>query len=184
VGVDPPVDPLYFQKASACGQDQVREHSDCDHRHGRRRCLLKGCEGWFEPARPQCRYCGDACRQAARAWSCWRAQGKYRQSEAGRECRREQSRQYRERRPAREAEPGATTQIASPVACEGHHHGEFWTKSENCPCDRPGCYVLFEVTPHQPPKRFCSAACREALRRVEERERRFRERRRCRSCAQ
>jgi predicted nucleic acid-binding Zn ribbon protein len=182
VGVDPPVDPLYFQKASACGQDQVREHSDCDHRHGRRRCLLKGCEGWFEPARPQCRYCSDACRRAARRWSRWRAALKYRASESGKNRRRAQCQRYRERQRMCKAERVAAGRIAAEAECEGQRCQQFSEDSEKTPCDRPGCYDQFAPTPHDPPQRFCSAACREALRRVKERERRLRQRRRRGCC--
>jgi DNA replication protein DnaC len=45
-----------------------------------RRCLLKGCNRCFRPARPQCRYCSPACQQAARRWRAWRAQQKFREA--------------------------------------------------------------------------------------------------------
>ena len=44
-------------------------------------------------------------------------------------------------------------------------------------CARPGCYELFQPQPHEPKQRFCCAACRRALRRVLEREARWRLRR-------
>ena len=62
-----------------------------------RRCLLKGCQQWFEPPCPQARYCGDACRQAAARWRGWKSRQRYRQTEGGRACRREQSRRRRAR---------------------------------------------------------------------------------------
>ena len=41
---------------------------------GARRCLLKGCEQRFRPRQARQRYCSEQCRQAARAWSRWKAQ--------------------------------------------------------------------------------------------------------------
>jgi hypothetical protein len=45
-------------------------------------------------------------------------------------------------------------------------------------CHRPGCYVEFAVRPDDSSRRFCSVACRLALRRVLDRESRWRWRRR------
>lgn len=45
-------------------------------------------------------------------------------------------------------------------------------------CARPGCYVWFGVAHEHSSKRFCSVACRLALRRVLDREERYRARRR------
>ena len=63
----------------------------------KRRCLLKGCERRFRPYRAAQRYCSPACGQAARRWSCWKAQQSYRATAAGKEKRNGQSRRYRER---------------------------------------------------------------------------------------
>lgn len=60
-------------------------------------CLLKGCERSFRPKRARERYCSEECRQAARAWSRWKAQQGYRATTAGRARRKGQSRRYRER---------------------------------------------------------------------------------------
>jgi len=49
----------------------------------------------------------------------------------------------------------------------GHHKHGFSKKS--C-CFRPGCYVRFCVTDCSPQQSFCSSACRNALRRVRQRE--------------
>ena len=38
------------------------------------------------------------------------------------------------------------------------------------PCSRPGCYELFSPHRRSPLKKFCSSLCREALRRVRQRE--------------
>lgn len=70
-----------------------------------RRCLLKGCECWFQPTHAQARYCSHGCRRAAAQWRRWKASQRYRQTIGGRACRREQSR----RRRARLAERKQTT---------------------------------------------------------------------------
>jgi hypothetical protein len=62
-----------------------------------RRCLLKGCERRYRPRRGLQRYCSYRCREAARAWSRWKAQERYRATAAGQEKRRAQSQRYRER---------------------------------------------------------------------------------------
>ena len=62
-----------------------------------RRCLLKGCPQRFRPQRARERYCSHGCREAARQWSRWKAQEKYRATPAGKRKRNGQSRRYRER---------------------------------------------------------------------------------------
>jgi hypothetical protein len=62
-----------------------------------RRCLLKGCEQRFFPRQARQRYCSSRCREAAREWSRWKAQERYRATGVGREKRNGQSRRYRER---------------------------------------------------------------------------------------
>ena len=62
-----------------------------------RRCLLKGCEQDFHPRQAGQRYCSEECRKAARQWSRWKAQRKYRTTVAGKAKRKDQSRCYRQR---------------------------------------------------------------------------------------
>ena len=62
-----------------------------------RRCLLKGCQQRFRPRHARQRYCSDGCHKAARTWSEWKAQQKYRVTAACKQKRSEQSRRYRER---------------------------------------------------------------------------------------
>ena len=73
-----------------------------------RRCLLKGCEQDFHPRQANQRYCSEECREAARQWSRWKAQRKYRTTVAGKAKRNHQSQCYRQRVKTRkppEAEP-------------------------------------------------------------------------------
>jgi hypothetical protein len=140
----------------------------------RRRCLLKGCERFFQPRHPQARYCGPVCQREARRWRCWRAGQTWRKTEGGRQCRRGQSCRYRQRvRQRREAERAAAEKSA-----EERREGQRPAGSEKkLPCARPGCYELFVLSPRSPAQRFCSCLCRNALRRVLQREARWGRRR-------
>lgn len=165
-----------------------------------RRCLLKNCERWFLPARPQARYCSLECREAAEHWRSWHASQTYRATVRGKERRREQARRHRERAqqrptlaesaaPERPIEPdlpaieSQTTSDSTPTPSAGtqsvgQRPGEILPKSCGLPCCRPGCYVLFLPSPRSPDQHFCSDSCRQALRRVRQREARLRRRRR------
>ena len=71
-----------------------------------RGCLLKGCEQRFHPRQARQRYCSQRCREAARQWSQWKAQQRYREKAAGKQKRNGQSVRYRERvRSRKPAEP-------------------------------------------------------------------------------
>ncbi len=165
-----------------------------------RRCLLKDCERWFVPPRPQARYCSPACREAAEHWRSWHAGQTYRATTGGMERRREQARRHREREqqrstlaePAPQAPPvepalpaieAQTTKSDStsmiPADCDsvGQRPAEILPKFSGLPCSRPGCYVLFLPSPRSPDQHFCSGSCRQALRRVRQRETRLKLRR-------
>jgi hypothetical protein len=160
-------------------------HARQPHRCQRRRCLLKGCGQWFQPSHPQCRYCSPACRKAARLWRRWHAQEKYRSSDHGREHRQQQARRYRQRCRSRPA-PVSCVVLSNAAAVpdsnatpgEGKRPANKTQKGAHCPCDRPGCYVLFPAGRTPQRKRFCCALCRKALRCVLEREARWQQRRR------
>ena len=98
-------------------EKQARGGSHRPTRRPRTRgCLLKGCEQRVRPRHARQRYCSDDCRQAARTWSEWKAQQKYRVTAACKRKRSEQSRRYRERvkdrkPPAKEAVPEAARVI-------------------------------------------------------------------------
>jgi hypothetical protein len=111
-------------------------------RTGRRICLLKGCGQSFQAPHPLSRYCGSACRDAARRWNRQTANRRYRASEQGKSCRRDQSSRYRER--VRERERAES----EPDACgEGYHHPN---GGGNSFCHRPGCYERFDLTIRSP----------------------------------
>lgn len=131
-----------------------------------RLCLLKGCEDPFLPPHPSSRYCGEDCKAEARIWSQRKSSASYRSSKKGKEKRRAQSSRRRERLAA-----AATTASATDFSpLEGQRYG---VGAKVFSCDRPGCYDLFEVVARSPHQRFCSASCRQALRRVRLREARW-----------
>jgi hypothetical protein len=165
-----------------------------------RRCLLKGCERWFLPRTPQARFCTPDCRKAARRWSRWLASQRYRTTLSGKEHRRDQSRRYRTRLRQQLAppqsppvmpqlEPAPAAGAAEPsrpadasttlfACCEGQRPAGIAKISWGLPCHRPGCYVLFPPALSGLEQKFCSGLCRQALRRVRQREARLRRRRR------
>jgi hypothetical protein len=169
-GASPPVGPLQYSRRSPPGQGHPCARS---HPHGCRRCLLKGCERWFRPSRPQARYCSPACQRAARRWRRWRAAQRYRASEHGKQRRRVQSQCYRQRQRRRHA-----LTVSDAARPEGQRPATIPQDFSGCPCDRPGCYQLFVPSPRSPDQHFCSPACRQALRRVRQRDGRRLERRR------
>ncbi len=82
-----------------------------------RQCLLKGCERRFRPKHARQRYCSPQCREAARAWSGWKARRVYRATAAGKQKRERQSQRYRKRvkerkPPEKEAVPEAARVIS------------------------------------------------------------------------
>ncbi len=84
-----------------------------------RRCLLKGCEQRFHPRQARQRYCSAECRKAARRWSRWKAQQRYRETAAGQEKRNGQSRRYREQVKSRKTpEPEAVNDPARVITTE------------------------------------------------------------------
>ena len=84
-----------------------------------RPCLLKGCEQRFHPRQARQRYCSQRCREAARKWSQWKAQQRYREKAAGKRKRNGQSVRYRERvRSRKPAEPEAVSEAARVITTE------------------------------------------------------------------
>jgi len=158
--IDAPLSPKQHPRHEAVFQAESRKAK----RPRRRICLLKGCEQPFVSDDPAERYCGPQCRRKAAKWLHWRRQRKYRHTENGKECRREQSRRNRIRRREREQsgpeDAGRVGNAPDP-------------DSKKVPCARPGCYECFNPHPRSPLQRFCSPLCRKALRRVRLRESRW-----------
>lgn len=161
------------QRPSQCDGVQGAWPGQCSPRL--RLCLLKGCEQSFIPSNPQARYCSAACRAGARRWRRWRASRTYRATPHGQARRREQCRQYRQRvylrRAEQEALPSGAPEDPSAEPREGQRPAP--VLEESC-CARPGCYELFVRGSRSPLQKCCGRLCRLALRRVRQREARWR----------
>jgi hypothetical protein len=174
------------------------EAASQEPRGRRRRCLLKDCECWFRPGCPQARYCCSGCQQEGERWRRWRGNQQYRASEGGKARRREQCQRRRERQRQFSIAPVCADQpefhidrggvaaestsadVAAPAAIqrEGERPAEFLGIGAARSCARPGCYCLFVPKRCAPGQRFCCLECRQALRRVLDREARWLQRRR------
>ena len=110
----PPENPTSHREKQAVGRRKRPAR-----RPRMRRCLLKGCEQRFAPRQAHQRYCSAQCRMAARNWSRWKAQQRYRATTAGKERRNGQSRRYRERvRSRKPPEPEAISSGARVITTE------------------------------------------------------------------
>ena len=157
-----------------------------DHscRIGWRFCLDERCERIFQPNHHLDRYCGPECLASARRWQLRFANQNYRRSTNGKLRRKEQSLRYRLHAKERKAleiapqtlpDPPRTASAKDQNPSENQPR-EGYTKDtahEKCACHRPGCYRRFTPPPQSPLKKFCSARCRNALRRVILRERKW-----------
>lgn len=138
---------------------------------GRRRCLRRRCRRRFVPRWWNERYCSEPCRKLVRRWQARKRQRAYRarSDEALEKHRADQAQRRKDekakgggRRPSRRGGRGSSR------GARGHADPPRGATY----CDRPGCY---DPPAHRSPhtRCFCSARCRDALRRVEERERKW-----------
>ena len=134
-----------------------------------RRCLRKGCGHIYTPQRWNQRYCQDPeCRRLVRRWQAAQRQARRRQDEAVK-ARHAEAQRTRRRRRATSPQPPKDLEVA---AARGHAAKIFWPFPL---CQRPGCHAA-------PPKlgrnqaKYCCRACRQAVDRVLDRERKWLER--------
>ena len=132
-----------------------------------RKCLLKGCEQRFHPRNSRQRYCSPRCREEARTWSRWRAQQRYRATATG---------QAETQRP-KPALPGTGPKPENRSARGGCHGREGNHRQLFSGLVATG-QAATKPSPQQrrsPLQHFCSHACRQALKRVRQRERRWKQ---------
>jgi hypothetical protein len=151
------------------GQRHDRGLGRCCTRSRRPRsrvCLRKGCGRKYQPRRWNQRYCQDAeCLRLVRRWQAAKRQARRRQDEAVK-SKHAQAQQARRQRASTSPQSPQPAEVA---AARGHAAKTF---SPAVLCDRPGC--------HEPPPktgrnqaRYCCDGCRQALRRVLDRERKW-----------
>jgi len=133
-------------------------------------CLRKECGSRYHPTQWNQRYCQQPdCLRQVRRWQAAKRQRDHRRLPANRKRHAEAEAQRRRDRAARQARQ-------DPVAVEETVHQDgAWSRSKTIPaefCDRPGCY---EPLPgdSRAPTRYCGADCRQAVRRVVDRERKW-----------
>ena len=146
-----------------------------ERRFGRRACLRKGCEFVFQPQRWNQRYCqGLECLRLVRRWQSAKRQRARRQNEQHRQRHCEAERQRRKRR---REHTSSTSQKGSeqPSTNRSAETARAWSRSKNFSadfCDRVGCYDPVRCSTRTA-ARYCSDKCRQAMRRVLDRERKW-----------
>ncbi len=141
-----------------------------------RLCLRKGCGRRYRPQRWNQRYCQDPeCRRLLRRWQAARRQARRRQDEAVQAQHAQAERARRRRAPTLPQAP----QRARVEAVRGHAAKIF---SVPPLCARPGCH---DTAPKSGRSQacYCCPACRQAVRRVRQRERKWLKRRRFHGCS-
>ncbi len=141
----------------------------CRRRPRPRLCLSKGCGRKYTPQRWNQRYCQDPeCLRLVRRWQAAKRQAKRRQDDAVK-AQHSQAQRARRQRAKSSPQPPQKPEVA---AARGHAAKIIFPTPL---CDRPGC--------HEPPPkagrnqaRYCCPACRQAVRRVLDRERKWRQR--------
>jgi hypothetical protein len=147
-----------------------RHHKpNCRCRRPRTRvCLRKGCGRKYQPRCPNQRYCQDPeCLRLLRRWQAARRQAHRRQDEA---VKAQHAQAERARRRQRAPSSPQTPNSSEIAAARGHAANIF---SATPICARPGCHEP-AVKSGRSQGRYCCRACRQAVRRVVERERKWR----------
>jgi hypothetical protein len=128
-------------------------------------CLRKGCGRTYQPNRWNQRYCQDA--ECMRLLRRWQAAKRQRMRRSRPEIRQKHAAVEQDRRARRSDHPPAPKPKATPKRA--------WSRSKknSCPlCDRPGCYDSPRPS-CRCPARYCGNECRQAVRRVCDRERKW-----------
>jgi len=144
------------------GRDQHRPR-----RPRPRICLRKGCGRRYQPRRWNQRYCQDPeCLRLVRRWQAAQRQARRRQDDSAKAQHAEAQRARRQRaqsvpQPLKQPEAAAARGHAAKILLP--------TPS----CDRPGCYEP-PLKSNRNQAHYCCPTCRQALRRVLDRERKWR----------
>lgn len=154
------------------GQSQNNQKIESSHVF--RLCLRKGCEQRFEPGRWNQRYCGQShCLREVRRWQAAKRQRAFRQSAHNRRRQAEAEARRRKSKKATVAERSAKN--AHEVEQKSFTEESAWSRSNKISedfCDRVGCYESLP-TDSRTPARYCGRECRQAMRRVRDRERKW-----------
>jgi hypothetical protein len=152
-----------------------------------RTCLRKGCCRVYHPARWNQRYCQQAeCRRLVRRWQAAKRQRAHRRLPDNRKRHAEAEAIRRRNRTTRPPADDVVTVKKMAVQSRA------WSRSKGISrefCDRPGCYDPLPDA-SRAPVHYCGRDCRQAMRRVRDRERKWLSRhgyltvRKCRTASQ
>ena len=137
---------------SSRGKQGSRRRRQAARRPRARHCLLKGCAQRFHPRQARQRYCSQECREAARAWSQWKAQRRYRETAVGQQKRNGQSQRYRERVRSRKPAEQEAVDEAARVTSQEHFFRAFLRpagllRALRAPAAKPLAALLFAGMP-------------------------------------
>jgi len=159
-----------------------RTPSASTSRLSQRQCHRKGCECVFMPRRWNQRYCQQPeCLQLLRRWQAAKRQQRRRSHVEHRRQHAEAERQRRSRRreEGRNRPPKPSPPVPSEPTSSDTSTSRAWSRSKKYPgnfCDRPGCFEPLRSS-SRAPAHYCGDACRQAVRRVRDRERKWKQRR-------
>jgi hypothetical protein len=131
-----------------------------------RTCFRKGCGCKYQPRRWNQRYCqAPECLRQIRRWQAARRQAKRRRDTR---VKAQHAQAEKERRRQAKVTP-KVIEIPEVAPARGHAAESFFSLPL---CDRPGCHEPPAISLRNP-ARFCCAACRQAARNVQDRERKW-----------
>ncbi len=158
-----------------------RTPSASTSRFPQRQCHRKGCDHLFVPRRWNQRYCREPeCLQLLHRWQAAKRQQRRRSQVENRRQHADAERQRRSRRreEARIREVERSLPTSSPAAPIDAPRPRAWSRSKRNPrnfCARPGCFEPLRPS-SRAPARYCGNACCQAVRRVRDRERKWKKR--------
>jgi hypothetical protein len=146
-------------------------------RLGWRTCLRKGCGRRYQAGHWRQRYCREPdCLLELQRWQGAKRQRKRRATAEGRKKHAQAERERRQRKKNPASSPGATSESASLAdPARGHAKRQARKIFSGPICDRPGCFEPPRFSPRAP-ARYCGDECRQAMRCVQDRERKWRTR--------
>jgi hypothetical protein len=142
-------------------------------RLGWRTCLRKGCGRRYRARQWNQRYCQDPeCLRLVRRWQATKRQRQRRARPEARQQHAQAERARREQGRARSRPPAGEDVVSVDTALSSGA----WSRSEaalpRVLCNRPGCYEP-PRDGWRAPSFYCSDACRQAVRRAKDRERKY-----------
>ena len=137
-------------------------------------CLRKGCDRHYVPAASNQRYCRESnCLREVQRWQALKRQQRRRAQPDVRSAEAAVAKAKRERRKQEKAAPVEPTESIVPTESLAAERASLRSTKNSGPiCDRVGCYEPAR-TSHHGGAAYCSHECRDAMRRVRDRERKY-----------